>query len=201
VRVGGGSPTAKVAYVVASSTPAARIKCYALRDTRSVYADRMIYQNGLFFADAFSRVKGGLIWNQQFGWFWLSDFGCSEGIESLEIEFVEPAASATPKTAVIYPTRTGTSFPSSTLPPSPVPTITPAAGIVMFDAFACGDVTWLVWGASRVYLTVGTKREGVPGDSNGAPVHRDLCDSIGKKGRIDVFLPNGQQIYREFVVQ
>ncbi len=200
--VGSVTPTAeKVAYVVPSATPAGRIKCYAIRDAHSPYTDKVILSQGLFFADAFTRVNGGMIWNKQFGWFKLVDFGCAPGIEQLEIEFVQPPPTAMPKPIVIVPTRTKTPIPSATPLPTPVPTVTPQPGIIFFDYFDCGDVTWLAWGVTRVYLTVGTSRSGVPGDENGRAVHRSLCDSVGKKVRLDAFLPNGQQIYREGVLQ
>ena len=195
------TPGTKVAYAVASATPAVRVKCYATKDAFSPYTDKVILSQGLFYADAFTRVNGGLIWSQQFGWFKAADFGCAPGIEGLEVEFIQPAGTPTKKPVVIIPTRAPTSIPSTTPMPSPTLTPTPQPGIVLFDYFDCGDVRWLAWGVTRVYLTVGASRSGVPGDENGQAVHRDLCDSVGKKVRLDAFLPSGQQIYREGVLQ
>ena len=192
------TPTPKIAYAVPSATSAARVKCYARQDAHSPLGDAVILSQGLFYADAFTRVNGGMIWNKQFGWFKAADFGCAAGLETLEVEFVQPPGTPTKKPIVIIPTRTLTPIPSATLVPA---TITPVPGILLFDFFDCADVRWLAWGVTRVYLTVGTSRSGVPGDDNGQPVHRYLCDSVGQKARLDVFLPSGQQIYREGVLQ
>ena len=195
------SPAIKVAVAVPSATFSTRVKCYAVKDAHSPYAESVILSQGLFYADAFTRVNGGMIWSKQFGWFMASDFGCAPGIEGLEVEFIQPPGTPTKKPIVVIPTRTLTPVPSTTPIPSATPTVTPQPGIVLFDYFDCGDVRWLAWGVTRVYLTVGTNRSGVPGDENGQAVHRDLCDSVGKKVRLDAFLPSGQQIYREGVLQ
>ncbi len=193
------SPT-KFGVVVVSPTsaPVNKCKCYARVDTHSVYGDVTVYAEGLFYAEAFTRARGGMIWNARFGWFWAKNFGCEPGLDALEVEFIEPPKTATPKPTIIYPTRTRTPPPTVALPTA---TLTPVPGILLFDVFDCHNVRWLAWGVSRVYLTVGKERWGVEGDVAGQPAQRDLCDHVGERIRLDVFLPSGQQLYREGVLQ
>jgi hypothetical protein len=191
----------KFAVAVASATPAVRVRCYARVDAKSPYNDNVLLAEAMIYADAFTRANGGMIWNKTQGWFKLSDLACAPNVADLEIEFIQPAKSATPtgtKAPVVYVPRSPTPLPTWTPLPS---TSTPFPGIILFDYFSCHDVRWRVWGASRVYLTVGTDRQGVPGEENGQPVQRDLCQHLGKKIRLDAFLLNGQQIMREGLLQ
>lgn len=176
-------------------SPVPTVRCYARVDSRSVYSDSVVYQNGLFLAEAFTRARGGMIWNARFGWFRIEDFACAPGIENIEVEFIEPR-SPTPRP--VYPTRTRTPTP---LPPTYTPTATLSQGILIFDTWDCSNVRWLVWGVSRVYVSVGDQRWGVAGDNRGQPVERDLCEYRGQRIRIDAVLPSGQQIYRESVIR
>ena len=75
----GSAATPKVAQVVASPT-GVRMTCYARRDSRSPYADAVVYENGLFYAEAFTSVHGGMNWNSRYGWFPIADFACQKGI-------------------------------------------------------------------------------------------------------------------------
>jgi hypothetical protein len=188
----------KVAQVVPTQVPVSRLRCYARVDARGVYSDVILPAESLVYADAFTRANQGMIWNKNLGWFSLRDLVCAPGLENFEVEFIPPPRSPTPKPVVILPTRTRTPLPSPTVP---LPTSTPLPGVLVWDIFYCHEVRWQVWGASRVYLTIGNNRSGVPGEEYGGPVVRDLCEHVGKRIRLDVFLRDGQQIYREGMLQ
>ncbi len=190
----GPSPT-MVRLSAAENAIGPSVVCYARVDSQGVISNTSVLANGLFRAEGFTRVNGGMIWNSRFGWHLLSNFGCQAGLEKLEVEYIPPTPTRKP---VIVPTR----VPATVTPlPTLTPTITPIPGIVLFDLWDCHAVRWLAWGVSRVYLTIGTAREGVPGDNHGQFVQRDLCGFVGQKIRLDAFFASGTQVFREGVIQ
>jgi len=190
------TPEGKAAQVV--PTVGIRLRCYARVDARGVYSDVVLPAESLVYADAFTRANQGMIWNRNLGWFSLRDVVCAPGLEHIEVEFIPPPRSPTPTVTRVVPTRTRTPVPSPTAIPS---TPTPLPGILVFEYFDCHQVKWHVWGATGVYLTVGTARRGVAGDNHGAPVVQDLCEYLGSRVRLDVFLRDGSHVYREGLLQ
>lgn len=160
------------------------VKCWARQDTTGVYTATTVLELSLLLVDGYTRANGGMIHHAKLGWFALADFGCAPGLERLEVEFVPPR-SPTPRPSPRPATPTA-------IPVLPSATPTLSRGIVLFDLTDCSKVRWLVWGVERVYLTVGSNRQGVPGDERGQPVVRDLCLNVGQKIRLDAFVGNYQ---------
>jgi hypothetical protein len=162
------------------------VKCWAKKDATGVYTGTVVLELSLFLADGYTRANGGMIHHARLGWYPLADFGCAPGLERLETEFVPPRSpTSRPTLRPATPTLT-------LVPPSVTPTL--SRGIVLFDITDCAKVRWLVWGVERVYLTVGSNRQGVAGDDRGQPVVRDLCLNIGQKIRLDAFWGNLQYV-------
>lgn len=170
--LGGGSGGSPV-----STVPLPRLRCYALRDTRSM-SGTVVFASGLFFADGYSRVRGGLVYSRNLGWFPAGDFGCVGDLQSVEREFdVYPTPIASPTIARVVPVRVFTQVPTVAIP-TVVPSPTFVPGIARFTAEGC-RVTWFVSGVQSVYLEYGGKSYGVPGENNGLPMYRDLCPYVG----------------------
>lgn len=168
-----------------------RVRCYAVRDASSVYSTTQVLENGLFMVEKYTRVQGGMIFNSRFGWYRVSDFGCQPGLERLEVEFVGPTRTLTPRPVV--------KATSTSLPVSPVPSPTLRSGIISFSADGC-RLSWLVWDVQSVYLVYGGKREPVAGDRSGRSVSYDLVPCVAGVVRLEA-LRGGETYIREIMVQ
>jgi hypothetical protein len=165
-----GAPGAPAAVVLPS------VRCYARDDVTGVYSPTQVLKGGLFLAEKYTRVLGGMIYNPRYGWYGAVAFGCAEGLDQLEVEFVPP----------VSPTRTSTPRPYvAPKPATPVPVATsvPSAtlanGILSFSAPSCDLVSYLVWNVKAVYLVKNGVKTGVPGDNGGQAVVTSVCPFTG----------------------
>ena len=165
------------------------VPCFANVDTRSIYSNTVVLGNGLFLADKSTRVLGGMIYNERFGWYARKDFTCTGDLATIEVEFVAPLP--TPTKTVYSTPRPRTAVPS----PSPVPTITNTplpSGIVIWSVNSC-IVEWQVNDVMAVYLNYpGNYHTAVVGEVNGGPVIKNLCPITGTVG-IDVYKRDGSR--------
>jgi hypothetical protein len=166
-----GAPGAPAAVLAPS------VRCYARDDVTGVYSRTEVLKGGLFLAEKYTRVLGGMIYNPRYGWYGAVAFGCAEGLDQLEVEFV-PSVLVTPT-----PTRRpATVVPKAvaTVPiPSPVPSPTLTTGIVSFSAPSCSLVSYLAWNVKAAYLIRGGVKTGVPGDWGGQAVLTSVCPYSG----------------------
>jgi hypothetical protein len=169
-----------------------RVRCYAVRDARSVYSNTQVLQNGLFWVERYTRVMGGMIFNSKFGWYAVSDFGCAPGLDVLEVEFVGPTLTPTSRPVV--------KATSTSVPTVPLPTPTLRTGIVHFSSDGC-RLSWLVWNVRSVYLIVGGKREPVAGDRGGQFVSYDLVPCVAGVARLEAVGSGGEKYIREIEIQ
>ncbi len=169
---GGGAPGAPAAVVVPL------VKCYARVDAAGVYSQTQVLKDGMFLAERFTRVLGGMIYNSRYGWYLASDFGCSPGLEEIEVEFmppVIPTRTVVPTRRPVVAAKTSTPVPVATA----APTATLANGIISFAAPSCDLVSYLVWNVKAVYLVKNGVKVGVPGDNQGQAVITSVCPYSG----------------------
>jgi hypothetical protein len=185
------TPAAKPGTIV-PATLENRVRCYAVRDARSVYSNTVVLQNGLFWVERYTRVMGGMIFNSKFGWYAVSDFGCAPGLDVLEVEFVGPTLTPTSRPVV--------KATSTSVPTVPLPTPTLRTGIVHFSSDGC-RLSWLVWNVRSVYLIVGGKREPVAGDRGGQFVSYDLVPCVAGVARLEAVGSGGEKYIREIEIQ
>jgi len=198
LNLGGGllSMTPAVAGPVArSSVGVTRIACFAKVDSKSVYSNTVVLANALFWAEKSTRVLGGMIYNDRFGWYRLEAFTCSGDLGTIEVEWFDPRPTATYTRG---PTRYHSPVPTVVVIPSLVPTALPV-GIVVFRVDGC-VVQWQVNQVNAVFLNYGGVREGVAGEVNGGPVVRSICPYTGTV-RIDVYRRDGTIDRREGIAR
>lgn len=196
---GNATSVLAVARVPAGATPPALslgVRCYATIDAKSIYSDTEVFLGGLFYAEKYTRVFGGRVFNSRLGWYDASVFGCQGDLGSVEVEYIVPKSTATKPVATRQVLRATATL---VVVPTPVDTVRPAG--VSFAKLAgdsCGVVSYAV-GVKAVYLSYGGKRLGIAGDDRGAPVVTSVCPYSGTVS-LDVYFGDGSMQHRSVEV-